>query len=100
MRYYISIQSVSDLITNSSSEIYTINTDISIDLFKDWYYNCLLCWGYSENTIFSDRTISGYIYQVDPETIVLSYGVMCNVDEDIYGLLRNMFGKENVQADY
>ena len=100
MNYRINIQSVSDIITNSSSEVFTIHTGTPAEVIEDWFHTRLQRWGYSEEEIRNDSTIGGNIYQLSPGTVMISYSVMCNVGEDIYSLLAATFGHENVQADY
>lgn len=100
MKYRINIQSVSDIITNSSSEVFTIHTGTPAEIIEDWFHTCLQRWGYSEDEISYDSTIRGNIYQEGPGVVVISYGVMCNVNESIYELLANTFGNENVEVDY
>lgn len=100
MKYRISIQSVSDIITNSSSEVFTVHTGTPAEVIADWFRTRLRRWGYSEDEIRGDDTIGGHIYQEKPGVVVISYSVMCNVGEDIYSLLAATFGHENVQADY
>lgn len=100
MKYSINIQSVSDIITNSSSEVFTVHTGTPAEVIADWFHTHLKRWGYSEEEISNDYTIRGHIYQEGPGVVVISYGVMCNVNEDIYSLLAATFGHENVQVDY
>lgn len=100
MKYHINIQSVSDIITNSSSEVFTIHTGTPAEVIEDWFRAHLKRWGYSEDEISSDSTIRGTIYQESPGVVVISYGVMCNVSESIYDLLASTFGDENVEVDY
>lgn len=100
MKYCIKVQSVSDIITNSSSEVFTVQTQVDVDIIRDWFYNTLRIWGYSDEDICQDSTIGGYIYESSPGVVVISYGVMCNVDESIYNLLIATFGRENVEAEY
>lgn len=97
MKFKILIQSTSDVITNSSSEIYTIKTNIGAQYLREWWDRKLLSLGYSQKEIDDDDTISGYIYEGDGY-LTLSYSVMCNVDESISGILRAEFGKYNVEV--
>lgn len=100
MRYLINVQSVSDLITNSSSEVFTIQTGTPAEVIEDWFHARLKRWGYTDEEISNDSTISGNIYQEGPGVVVISYGVMCNINEDIYGLLASTFGNNNVFVEY
>lgn len=100
MKYSINIQSVSDVITNSSSEVFTVHTGTPAEVIEDWFHTHLKRWGYSEEEIDGDSTIRGNIYQQSPGVVVISYGVICNVNEDIYSLLANTFGEDNVQVEY
>lgn len=100
MKYYISVQSISDIITNSSSEVFTIHTDTPEYLIRDWLDDTLRVWGYSEEEIVNDSTIRGLVYSDTPGVVVISYGVMCNVDESLYDLLVVTFGDKNVSISY
>lgn len=100
MKFYIKIQSVNDLITNSSSEVFTVHTDTPVEVIRGWFNNTLRLWGYSDEDIHRDSTIRGNIYEERPGIIVISYGVMCNVNESIYGLLAETFGERNVRVEY
>lgn len=96
MKFKILVQTFSDVITNSSSEIYTIKSDIDVDYLREWWNNKLLSLGYSEEEIKNDDTIGGDIYSGE-NCIVLSYAVMCNVSENILKILTSKFGAANVE---
>lgn len=100
MKYCINVQSVSDLITNSSSEVFTIRTDTPEYLIRDWLDDTLRVWGYSEEEIMNDNTIRGLVYSYTPGVVVISYDTMCNVDKSLYGLLVTTFGDKNVSIFY
>lgn len=100
MKYCIKVQSVSDIITNSSSEVFTVQTQVDVDIIRDWFYNTLRIWGYSDEAISQDDSIGGWIYEREPGVVVISYGIMCNIEESIEDLLIATFGKENVEAEY
>lgn len=95
MRFKILVQTFSDVITNSSSEIYTIKSDIGVDYLREWWDNKLRSLGYSEEEIKNDDTIGGDIYSGE-NCIVLSYAVMCNVSENILKILASEFGEFNI----
>ena len=94
--FKIKLQSVSDIITNSSSEIYQIKSDIPVYFFRDIWNNILKHWGYSEEEINDDCTISGIITE-NNGYITLSYDIMCNINENIEEKLVELFGRENVK---
>lgn len=100
MKYYIRIQSISDIITNSSSEVYTVYTDTPVDVVREWFHSILRKWGYSQDDIDYDSTIGGCIYENDFGEVVISYSIMCNINEDIYSVLTATFGERNVKAEY
>lgn len=99
MRYIVTLQSVSDVITNSSSEIYSIQTSVGETFLREWWDRKLLSLGYSQEEINTDDSIRGYIYEEDG-CLILSYPVMCNIEEDIRSILQAEFGKHNVEAEY
>lgn len=71
-RFKVNIQSVSDIITNSSSEIFSIRTDVSPETFREVWNKILKKWGYN----IEDDTILGDIYEESPGELILSY-VQC-----------------------
>lgn len=87
----IKIKSVIDVITNSSSEVYLIRTDKSVEEFKKLWKNILLEIGEDP----SDETIFGVWFDKIDSGIQLSYPVMSNLDLSEELLIR-LFGKENV----
>lgn len=76
-RFKVNIQSVSDIITNSSSEIFSIRTDVSPETFREVWNKILKKWGY--NIEDDDDTILGDIYEESPGEIdiKLSSYVQC-----------------------
>lgn len=96
-KFLIRIQSVSDIITNSSSEIYQIKSDITETMFREIWNSVLRDWGYSEKDIENDDTIYGIIRRKDNDYIILDYSIMCNLDFDALDKLRDIFGTENVK---
>ncbi len=94
--FKIRIQSVSDIITNSSSEIYQIKSNIPVYYFREIWNSILRNWGYSEEDIENDCTISGDIREKG-EYIILDYSIMCNLDESVERKLVELFGEENVK---
>ena len=96
-KFLIRIQSVSDIITNSSSEIYQIKSDITETMFREIWDSVLRDWGYSEEDIKNDDTIYGIIRRKDNDYIILDYSIMCNLDHDALDKLRDIFGTENVK---
>lgn len=99
MKFKIKLQSVSDVITNSSSEIYTIKTNVGAQFLRNWWNSKLLTLGYTQEQIDEDDSIGGCIYEDGDGYLVLSYSVMCNVDESISAILRAEFGAYNVSVD-
>ena len=97
-RFKVNIQSVSDIITNSSSEIFSIRTDVSPETFREVWNKILKKWGY--NIEDDDDTILVDIYEESPGELILSYPVMCNVGEDISSILKLIFGSQNITSEY
>ena len=94
--FKIKVQSVSDIITNSSSEVYQIKTNVPWLMFREMWDSILRSWGESEEDIKNDETISGIIRE-ENGYIILDYSVVCNVDHSIFGKLVELFGEENVK---
>lgn len=92
----IKVQSVSDVITNSSSEIYQIKSDIDVFMFRDLWDDVLTEWGYTKEEIQADDTVGGVIYKEDGY-LILSYSSVCNLDQCVFDKLRDIFGNENVK---
>lgn len=99
MKYTINIQSISDIITNSSSETFTIRTDTPVEVVREWFYNALRKWGYSDEEIEEDSSIGGDVHGYNGK-VHIDYNVMCNVNESIYDLLAETFGAHNVESNY
>lgn len=97
MKILIKVQSASDIITNSSSEIYSIKTDTDVNIVRSLWDQILLNeYGFEKDNL-EDETIRGKIYR-DKETgnIILDYNIMCNVD-NVEDKLKEIFGKDNVK---
>jgi hypothetical protein len=94
--FKIKVQSVSDIITNSSSEVYQIKTNVPWLMFREMWDSILRSWGESEESIKNDETISGIIREEDGY-LILAYDIVCNVDHSIFGKLVELFGEENVK---
>lgn len=94
--FKIKIQGVSDIITNSSSEIYQIKSNIPVEFFREIWDNILRNWGYTEEDIESDSTISGHIRE-ENDYIILDYSIMCNINESVEEKLIELFGSNNVK---
>lgn len=99
MKYVIDIQSVSDLITNSSSESFTIYTTAPVDVVREWFYSALRKWGYTDEEIDEDSSIGGHVHGYNGK-VIIDYNIMCNVNESIYDLLAETFGAHNVKSEY
>ena len=95
-KFLILVQSVSGVITNSSSEVYQIRTDLDQSIFRELWDNILRNWGYPEEEISNDSTISGNIYR-EEGNLVLDYAIMCNLDHSAFDKLCDIFGKDNVK---
>lgn len=96
LKFRLNIQSISDIITNSSSEVFTIYTTMSDSDFREWWSEVLEQLGYTRDEIEGNVTIGGIVYQEGSNEIELSYSGMCNVSDDIGSILRSEFGKNNV----
>lgn len=97
--YKIMLQSASDIITNSSSEIYTIKSGVGEDFLRSWWDAKLKELGYSPKDIADDEFIAGRICEENGH-LVLSYPIMCNISEDIFDILSKQFGAKNVKCEY
>jgi len=102
----IKVQSAGDIITNSSSECYTIKSDLDLAAFDDMWFNFLLEHHYinEEGTFIGEypelaETYLGNIYK-DEDGLHLDFPVLCNINEDLSEWLSNIFGAENVTFDW
>lgn len=96
IKLQIPVQTASDVITNSSSEIYQIKSDIEVTMFRELWNDILRRWGCTEDEILNDETIGGKIYR-ENNSLILDYGIVCNLDQDVFDKLRDIFGNENVK---
>lgn len=102
-RIKINIQSAGDLITNSSSECFTIKSNLPLLLFEDLWNKFLLDHNYidSEHRFIKpyngelEYTIKGETYK-DEEGLHLDFPILCNINEDLYDWLSDIFGEENI----
>lgn len=101
------IRSITDVITNSSSECYQIkNTkNWTVEEFKKKWFSELV-----KNKLFDndgnclddfcrkcEYTLLGEIYS-EGDYLYLDYPVMCNIDFDILKVLEDWFGDNNVES--
>ena len=99
----ISVQSAGDIITNSSSECYTIKSNLPLLLLEDLWNKFLLEHGYidSEYRFIEpykgelEYTVKGQTYK-DEDGLHLDFPIVCNINEDLYEWLSSIFGKENI----
>lgn len=91
----IRTQSVSDIITNSSSETFIIQTSLNEYAFTEIWENILTELGYS----LKDRTYYGSIRQ-NYTGFVIDFPIMCNLEDDVIEELYKYFGKNNVEIEY
>lgn len=90
----IKIQSFSDVITNSSSELFVINTDLSKWKVQEIWYKILKSHGYD----MDDSSYTGYTY-ADGKKIHISFVGMCNVGSDARRSLEEVFGIDNISYE-
>ena len=98
----IKIQSTSDVITNSSSEVYLVKTNISAQQFREMWDKQLKEWKITEEEFYTpelDFTYRGEIYEAGDGWLYLSYDILCNIDQNIEGKLIEWFGRENVKVE-
>lgn len=100
MRITIKLQSVSDIITNSSSECYTIKSRIEETQLREILDKQLAEWGYEreENGGFSG--VYDYWIHREGKYILVNWSVMCNVSENLVDFFRSIFGKDSVWVEY
>lgn len=100
------IKSITDIITNSSSECYQIkNSGISEGKFQEMWNEELVKRGvFDESGNYLDEfckdnlehTLRGLIYSEDGY-LYLDFPSMCNIDFSIREVLEGWFGVENVE---
>lgn len=96
----IKIQSVSDIITNSSSEVYLIKTEISKEQLREMWDRQLEEWKVREEKWYHpslEETYRGEVRVEEDGRLCLAYDVLCNVDQNIEAKLKEWFGEENVE---
>lgn len=91
----IKIQSLSSVITNSSSEIFQINVDMPENTFKDIWIRLLNKYeeGWDEYPLTD--TYLGTIESIE-DHIEVRFPVMCNIGTEMRDALIDLFGEENV----
>ena len=96
------IRSVSDVITNSSSESYIIknsgnkfDVEEAFDKFMKKNHND----EWDETTEWSSYKPDQYVDGPGDGDITIDWLVVCNLD-DAYKYLRECFGEENVEPEY
>lgn len=94
------VKSVTDVITNSSSETYIIrnrgNAKLIETLWLAYLANFAEEHGTPENPSYSCVYNGFDVTDKDDGSVELDYTVLCNV-EDCYGKLCTLFGKENIE---
>lgn len=99
------IKSITDIITNSSSECYQIKniSGISEDKFKEMWRKELINRGLLNkegkcpNNSCLEDTLEGEIYS-EENYLYLDYPYMCNVRFNIQKILEDWFGEGNVKC--
>ena len=101
MQIRIKIQSITDVITNSSSEIFRIKSTMDTDTFKNIWHDILRIHNYdiSEDSYSTSTYTGDYICQ-NGKWIEIHFSTMCNVDQDAREHLELLFGKDNIYYDY
>lgn len=92
----IKLQSVSDIITNSSSEIFQIKAEMPEHTFYGIWTRLLNKYEKGWNHSGIKDTYLGY-FEVENEYIILRFPSMCNIGYDMREALEELFGKGNVQ---
>ena len=95
MKYLLNVQSFTDIITNSSSEIFLLNSDISTSEIKNMIQQHVA--DYHEKCTGMGGIIE--VYTLDQYFIDdLEYGIYCNDTDEFYTL--NDFSKEELYHMY
>lgn len=94
----IKIRSITDVITNSSSEVFILKNvnDDKLELWRDYIYKTYKDDKYfknSEYTYFGDS-----IERKKDGTLILSYS-MCNLDSVDIDFLKKLVGSENFKSE-
>lgn len=94
-RIIIKLQSTSDIITNSSSEIFQIKADIPEHTFYGIWTRLLNKFekGWDQSGL-ADTYLG--IFEVEGDYIMLRFPSMCNIGYDMREALEELFGEENV----
>lgn len=99
----LKIKSRTDVITNSSSEVYLIKNSGSADYIRSVWQEYLEKhaeeWNLGDPEFPDYCGVWDYYAEDKPDGVVeFGYDILCNLD-DCYGGLCELFGKENVE-DY
>lgn len=97
MKFSLDIQSISDVITNSSSELFLINSGMPDKEFRKILTEKFIANGYTKEEL-EDESMIGEIWMEPGNRLHLDFPIMCNSDI-VYGILCEIFGKENVHAE-
>lgn len=96
----ILVKSITDVITNSSSEAYTVKNSGNAGEVQDKFYEYLESlgiYGTEENHEHCGLFDADFTNNPDG-SVYVDYAVLCNLD-NCQGYLETVFGKENVIPD-
>lgn len=96
------IKSITDVVTNSSSETYLINTELSCEEAKKEFMDFIkkdpdaidLKWNPNPDT---DETIVPEVTVEKDGILKFNWDILCNIDNVVI-YLKILFGSENVQS--
>ena len=104
----LKLKSKSDVVNNSSAEVYAVKTGLSAEeVEREWYSFLESCEESKEYGTLDDPQWTGVfdatIKEKEPGVVVIDYPVLCNID-GFKDKLEELFGNENVidgiQSDY
>lgn len=95
----IKIRSITDVITNSSSEAYIVRNSGNSHEVREKFYDYLESlgkYGTERNPSYHCGYFDAEFEDLKGGGVLVDYAVLCNLD-DCEGYLETLFGKENVE---
>lgn len=99
----VNLQSFSDIITNSSSELFTINSNMDLDRVKELWEKLARkheSWAFKKDSHWNGDTVIPDSIEIEDGKIVANFFCMCNIGDEMREELEQIFGEENVKYSY
>ena len=95
------VKSISDVVTNSSDEVFAVKTDLPIEEIRTMWNTYMMEIGEEEYGTPSNPKWMGIYDSIirrdseRPDEVIIEYPILCNVD-DFRKRLEELFGEDNV----